>query len=61
MLQQPQHQSVNVEMLQYEPAGLSLPVPAHRARFCSTRSPCYASRTMERAAPGTETDIHGHS
>ena len=26
-----------VEALQFAPAGLSLPVPAHRGRSCSTR------------------------
>ncbi|RLA32060.1 MAG: hypothetical protein DRR11_09240, partial [Gammaproteobacteria bacterium] len=50
-----------VEMLQIAPAGLTLPVPAHRARSCSTRSPCYVSRTIERAARGTETDSPAHS
>jgi len=47
--------------LQLTPAGLSLPVPAHRARSCSTRSPCYVSHTIERAALGTETDSPAHS
>ena len=43
------------------PAGLSLSVPAHRARSCSTRSPCYVSPTIERAARGTKTDSLAHS
>ncbi len=46
----------HVGTLQFTPAGLSLPVPARRARSCSTRSPRYVSRTIERAALGTETD-----
>jgi hypothetical protein len=53
--------SVSVDGLQFAPAGLSLPVPAHRARSCSTRSPCYVSRTIGRAALGTETDSPAHS
>jgi len=50
-----------VEGLRLAPAGLTLPVPAHRARSCSTRSPCYVSHTIERAARGTETDSPAHS
>jgi len=50
-----------VEALQLTPAGLSLPVPAHRARSCSTRGPCYVSHTIERAVLGTETDSPAHS
>jgi len=50
-----------VDASQLAPAGLSLPVPAHRARSCSTRSPCYVSRTIERAARGTETGSPVHS
>jgi len=50
-----------VEVLQFSPAGLTLPVPAHRARSCSTRSPCHVSRTIERAARGTETVSPAHS
>jgi hypothetical protein len=61
MIQMIQHLSPRVEALQLTPAGLSLPVPAHRARSCSTRSPCYVSRTIERAARGTETDSPAHS
>ena len=61
MIQTVQHISAIVEGLQLTPAGLSLPVPAHRARSCSTRSPCYVSRTIERAARGTETDSPAHS
>ena len=56
-----QHLLAVVEALQLTPAGLSLPVPAHRARSCSTRSPCYVSRTIERAALGTESDSPAHS
>ena len=47
--------------LRYAPAGLSLPVPAHRARSCSIRSPRYVSRTIERAALGTESGSPVHS
>ncbi len=43
------------------PAGLSLPVPAQRVRSCSTRSPRYVSRTIERAALGTESGSPVHS
>ena len=50
-----------IETIQILPAGLSLPVPAHRARSCSIRSPCYVSRTIERAALDTETDTPVHS
>ena len=32
-----QSQATCVEALQFAPAGLSLPVPAHRVRSCSTR------------------------
>ena len=53
--------SVIVEELQLTPARLSLPVPAHHARSCSTRSPCYVSHTIRRAARGTETDSRAHS
>ena len=56
-----QHLMANVEVLQLTPAGLSLTVPAQRARSCSTRSPCYVSHTIERAALGTETDSPTHS
>jgi len=55
MIEIGQHLLAEVETLQLTPAGLSLPVPAHRARSCSTRSPCYVSHTIERAALGTET------
>jgi len=34
-----QNQSASIEALRFAPAGLSLPVPAHRFRSCSTRSP----------------------
>jgi len=34
-----QRQLACVEALQFAPAGLSLPVPAHRFRSCSTRRP----------------------
>jgi len=61
MIQAVQHLSAHVEGLQLTPAGLSLPVPAHRARSCSTRSPCYVSHTIDRAARGTETDSPAHS
>ncbi len=61
MIQAIQHLSVHVEALQLTPAGLTLPVPAHRARSCSTRSPRYVSRTIDRAALGTETDSPAHS
>jgi hypothetical protein len=50
-----------IETIQILPAGLSLPVPAHRARSHSTRSPCYVSHAIERAALGTETDSPAHS
>ena len=53
--------SAKVEVLQFAPAGLTLPVPAHRARSCSTRRPRNVSRTIERAALGTETDSPAHS
>jgi hypothetical protein len=53
--------SARVEGLQFAPAGLTLPVPAHRARSCSIRSPRYVSHTIERAARGTETDSPAHS
>jgi hypothetical protein len=56
MIQAVQQLLANVEALQLTPDGLSIPVPAHRARSRSTRSPRYASRTIERAALGTETD-----
>jgi len=39
MYQVNQKQSVLVEALLLAPAGLSLPVSAHHARSCSTRSP----------------------
>ena len=55
-----QHLSTYAEELQLTPAGLSLPVPAHRARSCSRRSPCYVAPTIERDALGTETDSPGH-
>jgi len=61
MIEVLQHLLAAVEALQLTPAGLTLPVPAHRARSCSTRSPCYVSRTIERAALGTETDSPAHS
>jgi len=37
MYQAKQNQRACVEAFQLAPAGLSLPVPAHRARSCSTR------------------------
>ena len=61
MKQAIQHFLAPVEGLRLTPAGLSLFVPAHRARSCSIRSPCYVSRTIERAARGTETDSPAHS
>jgi hypothetical protein len=61
MFQEDQHLAAQVEGLQLTPAGLSLPVPAHRVRSCSTRSPRYVSHTIERAARGTETDSPAHS
>jgi hypothetical protein len=61
MIRQPQHKLAHVEMSQCVPAGLSSPVPAHHARSRSSRNPCYASRTIKRAALGTATDIPGHS
>ena len=61
MIQVVPHITALVDASQLAPAGLSLPVPAHRARSCSTRSPCYVSRAIERAALGTETDSPGHS
>ena len=61
MNQAVQHLSARVEGLQLTPVGLSLPVPAHRARSRSTCSPRYISRTIERAARGTETDSPAHS
>ena len=61
MVQIVRHLSSQAEEFQLPPAGLSLPVPAHRARSCSTRSPCYVSRTIERAVRGTETDSPAHS
>ncbi len=61
MIQIVGHLLAHVEASQLTPAGLSLPVPAHRARSCSTRSPCYVSPTIERAARGTETDSPAHS
>ena len=60
MIQAIQHLSARVEALQLTPAGLTLPVPAHRARSCSTRSPRYVSHTIGRAALGTETDSPAH-
>jgi len=42
-----QNFSAGVEALQYSPAGLSLSVPANRARFCSTRNP---AMTLARSA-----------
>ncbi len=53
--------STKVKGLQSAPARLSPPVPAHRARSCSIRSPRYVSHTIERAALGTETDSPAHS
>jgi hypothetical protein len=61
MIQVDQGFSADFMALWYAPAGLSLPVPAHRARSCSTRSPCCVSHTIERAALGTETDSPVHS
>jgi hypothetical protein len=61
MKQAIQHFLALVEGLQLTPAGLSLPVPAHRARSCSTRSPCNVSHTIERAARGTVIDSPAHS
>jgi len=61
MVQAVQHLSAYVEKLQLTPDELSLPVPVHRVRSCSTRSPCYVSHTIERAARGTETDSPAHS
>ena len=61
MVQVVQHSSANVEAFQLPPDELSLPVPAHRARSYSTRSPRCVSRTIERAALGTETDSLAHS
>jgi hypothetical protein len=51
----------NAGGLQLTPAGLLHPLPAHRAQFCSIRSPCYVSRTIESAALSTETDSPVHS
>ena len=53
--------SVHFKESQVTPAGLSIPVLAHRARTCSIRSPRYDSRTIERAALGIETDSSAHS
>ena len=39
MYQASKNFSVGFEALQFAPAGLPLPVPAHRARSSSTRSP----------------------
>jgi hypothetical protein len=61
MIKDFQHLLAAVEVLRLTPAGLSLPVPAHRARSCSTRSPCYVSHTIERDALGTVTDSPAHS
>jgi hypothetical protein len=61
MIQVAQHLSANVEESKLPPDELSLPVPAHRARSCSTRNPRYVSHTIERAALGTETDSLAHS
>ena len=61
MKQAIQHFLAPVEGLQLTPAGLSLSVPAHRDRSCSTRSPCYVSHTIDRAALGTESDSPAHS
>jgi hypothetical protein len=61
MVQTDQHLEAPVDVSQLTPAGLSLPVPAHRVRSCSTRSPRYVSHTIERAARGTETDSPAHS
>jgi len=61
MIQADQYLGATAEVWQFTPAGLSLPVPAHRARSCSTRSPCNVSHTIERAARGTETDSPAHS
>ena len=61
MIEIGKHLLAEIEALQLTPAGLSLPVPAHRARSCSIPGPCYVSRTIERAALGTETDSPAHS
>ena len=61
MTQTAEHLLIDVEALQFTPAELSLPVPAHRARSCSTRSPCYVSHTIERAARDPESDSPAHS
>ena len=61
MAQSVQHVSTVGVALQITPAGLPLPVPAHRARSCSTRSPCYVSHTIERAALGTKTGSPAYS
>jgi hypothetical protein len=61
MIQRVKQQSASVIAFHFTPAGLSLLVPAHRARSRSTRSPRYVSRTIERAALGTETDSPAHS
>ena len=53
--------AVNCEGLQITPAGLLLPVPAHRVRSRSIRSPRYISRTIERDVRGTETGSPAHS
>ena len=61
MIQAAPHFSTGVDSLQNVPAGLSLPVPAHRARSRSTRSSRYVSRTIDRAALGTGSDSPAHS
>jgi len=61
MIQAVRHLLAHVEGLQFAPAGLSLPVPIQRARSRSIRSPCYVSRTIKRAARGTETGSPTHS
>ena len=53
------NQSALIEALQFVPAGLSLPVSAHRARSYSTRSPMNLARsnalhaTQEPTIPAT--------
>jgi len=61
MIQTVQHSTILVDTLRFAPVGLLLPVPAQRVRSRSTRSPCCVSRTIERAALGTETNSPAHS
>ncbi len=60
MYQAIQYLSDCIEALQFAPAGLSLPAPAARPILLNPLLG-YESRTIERAARGTETGIPSHS